>query len=246
MNPTTERILELKNVEFSYRQRRSFFQYSSYRAINGVSFSVNRGETVGIIGRNGCGKSTLLRVIAGIFKPDDGVLMRNCDGVSLLSLSLGFDPQLTGRENAVIAGMLQGASRDQVENELGDILEFSELGHFIDEPIKTYSTGMRARLGFSIAITLRTDLLLVDEVLGVGDLRFREKAEKAMIDRISSSQTVLLVSHSLHQTGRLCDRVIWLDKGRVREQGDPATVIESYEEAMGVSKSRRSVETTVE
>jgi lipopolysaccharide transport system ATP-binding protein len=197
---------------------------------------VAAGETVGIIGRNGCGKSTLLKVVAGIFKPDSGVLARNCSSVSLLSLSLGFDPELTGRENAILAGMLQGATREQVEQGLDEILAFSELGSFVDEPIKTYSTGMRARLGFSVAITLKTELLLIDEILGVGDAYFRQKAERAMVERISSDQTVLMVSHSLPLTLRLCNRVIWVDKGCVREQGEPATVIEHYEEVMGVGK----------
>jgi lipopolysaccharide transport system ATP-binding protein len=224
-----ETILELKDVKFSYRQQRSFFRRFDYPAIRGVSFSVERGKTVGIIGPNGCGKSTLLRVIAGIFKPDEGVVFRHDAGVALLSLSLGFDPQLTGRENAIIAGMFQGASRKQMESELAAIMEFSQLGSFFDEPIKTYSTGMRARLGFSVAITLKTDLLLIDEILSVGDLRFREKAEKAMIERITSDQTVIMVSHSMAQTARLCDQVVWLDEGCVRAVGDSGSITSRYE-----------------
>jgi lipopolysaccharide transport system ATP-binding protein len=235
MTAAADRILELEGVEFSYKQRHALFRYSSFKAIRGATFSVRRGETVGIIGRNGCGKSTLLRVIAGIFRPDAGTLNLNCGGVSLLSLSLGFDPELSGRENAVIAGMLQGAGRRQVESELDRILEFSELGAFIDEPLRTYSTGMRARLGFSVAISLRTDLLLVDEILSVGDAQFRKKAEKAMVGRISSNQTVLMVSHSLPQIRRLCDRVVWLERGQAKLVGEPGEVISAYEEAMGVA-----------
>jgi lipopolysaccharide transport system ATP-binding protein len=229
-------LLELKNVGFSYRQRRSMFRTSSYEALRGVKCSVAKGETVGIVGRNGCGKSTLLRVIAGIYKADSGTILRHCRSISLLSLSLGFDPELTGRENAVIAGLLQGASRQQVDQELDEIMAFSEIGKFVDEPIKTYSTGMRARLGFSVAIKLRTELLLLDEILSVGDAHFRQKAEKAMIDRIRSDQTVIMVSHSLPQTRRLCNRVIWLDRGKVKLQGDPDSVIDAYEEALGVKE----------
>lgn len=224
-------ILELRDVGFSYTQSKTFGRRRKYLAIQGISFTINRGETVGIIGRNGCGKSTLLRIIAGIYRPDTGQIHRHCSRVSLLSLSLGFDPQLTGRENAVLSGMLSGSTRRQVAAELDEIIRFAELGRFIDEPIKTYSTGMRSRLGFAVALKLRTDLMLLDEVLSVGDQAFREKAEKAMVERINSKQTVLLVSHSLSQTRTLCDRVIWLDKGGVVEAGEPDEVIARYQDS---------------
>jgi len=224
-------VLEARDVHFAYRQRQSLLRSREYPAIRGVSFTIFEGETVGVIGRNGCGKSTLLRLVAGIYQPDAGEVRSHCPRVSLLSLSLGFDPQLTGRENAVLSGMLSGSTRSQVESELDEIIRFAELGRFIDEPIKTYSTGMRSRLGFAVALKLRTDLMLLDEVLSVGDQAFREKAEKAMVDRINSKQTVLLVSHSLPQTQALCDRVIWLDKGCVVEVGEPDEVIARYQDS---------------
>jgi lipopolysaccharide transport system ATP-binding protein len=229
-------ILELQNVRFVYKQRRSFLGRSEFQAIRDVSFTVERGETVGIIGRNGSGKSTLLRIIAGIFRPDGGKIIQHCEKVSLLSLSLGFDPELSGRDNAVISGMLSGSSRKEVTAELAEIVEFAELGEFIDEPIKTYSTGMRARLGFSVALKLQTDLMLLDEVLSVGDIHFRQKAEKAMIDRISSDQSVILVSHSLDQAQRLCDRLIWLEQGVVYDSGEPAILVEKYQRAMKLNE----------
>ena len=225
-------ILELDDVRFSYRVRKGLFRHVSYPAVRGVSFDVRRGESLGIIGRNGCGKSTLLKVIAGIFRPDAGAIRRHCSRISLLSLSLGFDPELTGVENGVIAGMLLGASRARVNEELEEIIAFSELGQAIHDPIKTYSTGMRARLGFSVALKLKAELMLVDEVMGVGDAKFREKAEEAMRERISSDQTVIMVSHSLKQTKKLSDRVVWIDEGRVRGQGAPADVIDEYQEAL--------------
>lgn len=221
-------VLEAKDLRFAYRQRQSLLKTRDYPAIRGVSFTIFEGETVGVIGRNGCGKSTLLRLVAGIYRPDAGQIRRHCSRISLLSLTLGFDPQLSGRENAVLSGMLSGSTRAQVEAELDEIIQFAELGRFIDEPIKTYSTGMRSRLGFAVALKLRTDLMLLDEVLSVGDQAFREKAEKAMVERINSRQTVMLVSHSISQTQALCDRVIWLDQGRVVEIGEPGEVIERY------------------
>ena len=223
-----EPVLEVENLRFSYMIRHSIFRKRSYPAIQGVSFSISSGETVGIIGRNGCGKSTLLRLIAGIYRPDDGYVKRHCKRVSLLSLALGFDPELTGRDNAVLSGMLSGSSRVKVESEMDHIIEFADLGAFIDEPIKTYSSGMRARLGFSVALKLQTDLLLLDEVLSVGDANFRAKAEKAMKERINSQQTVLMVSHSFGQLCELCNRVIWIDKGKIRAFGDPKELTKEY------------------
>lgn len=222
-------ILELRNVHFSYTQGHSIGRRRKYPAIRGVSLKVFRGETVGIIGRNGCGKSTLLRLIAGIYRPDAGHIDRHCSRISMLSLALGFDPQLSGRENAVLSGMLSGSSRQQVEAELDEIMRFADLGSFANEPIKTYSTGMRARLGFAVALKLRTDLMLLDEILSVGDVRFRSKAEAAMSDRINSDQTVIMVSHSIPQLRNFCDKVVWLGKGEVLAIGDPEAVTAQYE-----------------
>jgi lipopolysaccharide transport system ATP-binding protein len=223
-----ENILELDNVGFYYRQRQSFFRHSTFTALEQVSFSVTHGETIGIVGRNGSGKSTLLRIIAGIFDPTKGVVRRHCQRISLLSLALGFDLELDGVANAIISGMLLGSTRSQVEHELEEIIEFAELAEFIHKPIKTYSTGMRARLAFSVALFMRTDLLLIDEVLVVGDAQFRQKAEKAMRTRLGENQSVIIVSHSLAQLSLLCDRVAWLEHGKLKAFGTSQTVLDQY------------------
>lgn len=220
--------LALNDVSVVFRSRRSFFRHTHHIALDEVSFQVQRGETFGVIGGNGSGKSTLLKVLGGIFAPDSGRFVNHCSSRMLLSLSLGFLPELTGRENAMLSGVLLGASRSELSARLPEIIGFSELGRAIGDPIKTYSSGMRARLGFAVAIMLDTDLLLVDEVLGVGDVRFREKAERAILERIRSDQTVVLVSHMASQIRRLCDRAAWLDEGKVRMLGDAAEVSSEY------------------
>jgi lipopolysaccharide transport system ATP-binding protein len=208
-------VVELRKVKVRYRTRRSFFRHDHFTALDDVSFAVKKGETLGVIGSNGCGKSTLLRVLANIYGIDGGEINWNCRQVSLLSLSLGFDPELTGRDNAIISGMLLGGRRKEVVELLEEIIEFSELGDFIDKPIKTYSSGMRSRL-------------LIDEVLGVGDAKFKHKAEDAMVGKINSEQTVVLVSHSMVQIDNLCDRVLWLDSGKTRMIGAPSRIINEY------------------
>ena len=220
--------VEARDLAFTFRQRHSLFRHTHHKAIDGISFSVRSGETLGVIGANGCGKSTLLKIIAGIYSPDAGEMKRHCQKISLLSLALGFDPDLSGIDNALISGMFLGARRAEVQAKIPEIIEFAEIGDFVYQPIKTYSTGMRARLAFSVALTMHTDLLLIDEVMGVGDARFREKAEKAMIERIESDQTVILVSHSEPQIKHLCDRVMWLDKGKVKQCGNPDEVLAAY------------------
>ena len=187
------------------------------------------GETLGIIGRNGCGKSTLLKLIAGILKPDSGSVNHYVEHVSLQTLSAGFDKELSGRDNAILSAMLLGNSHKMAVESLAEIVEFSELGSAFDDPVKTYSSGMRSRLGFSVAMLMHADVLLVDEVLGVGDKGFRRTAEKAILDKINSRQTVVFVSHSSAQIKRLCQKVIWLDKGRVITQGLPDEVLDEYE-----------------
>ncbi len=165
---------------------------------------------------------------------DSGVISWHCRQVSLLALSLGFDVALSGRDNAIISGMLLGGRKKEVLEKLDEIIEFSELEGFIDKPIKTYSSGMRARLGFSVAVKMRSELLLIDEVMGVGDGKFRLKAEAAMSNKISSQQTVVLVSHSLPQIKTLCDRVLWLDAGKVRIIGTPNDVLTEYDLFIGI------------
>lgn len=223
-------IVRVSDVGLSYRRRKSFFRHEYYQAIKSVTFDLYRGETLGILGRNGSGKSTLLKLIAGVFSPDRGLIQRNCGHISMLSLGVGFDGELSGRDNIILSAMLLGASRKRAYDNVPAIIEFSELEGFIDKPIKTYSSGMRMRLGFSVAIMIRPDVLLIDEVLGTGDARFRKKAEAAISDRILSDQTVVLVTHNGSQMKALCHRVLWLEGGVIRMEGKPDQVVAHYEE----------------
>jgi lipopolysaccharide transport system ATP-binding protein len=222
-------VLSSKEISVRYRLRHSLFRHSYYDALKSISFDLYRGETLGIIGRNGAGKSTLLRVLSGICRPDVGMLINNGVKVSLLTLQLGFDPELSGKDNAILSGMLLGYRKHDVKRKLDEILEFSELGEFIEQPIKTYSNGMRARLGFSVAITMKPDVMLIDEVLGVGDAGFRKKAENVMKDRLRGEQTVVFVSHAAGQVRNLCDRVLWIENGKVKGIGETKKIMDEYE-----------------
>jgi lipopolysaccharide transport system ATP-binding protein len=224
--------IRLTGATVRYRQRHSFFRHSYHEALKSLDLDVNRGETLGVIGRNGCGKSTLLKLLAGIYSPDEGSVEPFGNRVSLLTLSAGFDPELSGYENAVLSGMLLGNSKSSVLALLDDIFEYSELENAIYQPLKTYSSGMRARLGFAVAIIVETDVLLIDEVLGVGDIKFRQKAEKTLVNRIESDQTVVLVTHSGKQIRRLCKRAIWLEDGVVKMSGASGKVVNAYETAL--------------
>lgn len=239
---TARVILEAHNVGISYRQRTGVLQYNKFWALNDVSFSLRAGETLGVIGANGAGKSTLLRMIAGIIDPDRGQLWRHPNmTASLLALNVGFKPELSGRENVVISGLLLGMRLKQVKAKLEEIREFSELGDFFERPVGTYSTGMRARLGFAVAINADPDILLIDEVLGVGDQAFKLKSHEAMKQKIHSDKTVVLVSHSMDAIRELCDRVLWVHQGRNITCGKPDEVIDSYFEVVreAVREARR-------
>ena len=228
MKDTNENLIELRGVGLTYRTRSGMFRHRYIEALSDITFSVRKGETLGIIGRNGCGKSTLLKILAGIFQPDKGEIRRNCSKISLLSLRIGFDPELTGSQNLVLAGVLLGSSRQEAILHHDEIVRFAELEDFIDQPLKTYSSGMRARLGFSVGLKMHADLLLIDEVLAAGDAAFRRKAIEAMKSRITSDQTVIFVSHSMKNVKELCHRVIWLEDGIVRARGKPQEVIKQY------------------
>lgn len=226
-----EPILSLENVAVRFRRSGNLFRKRSYYdALKSVNLDIYTGETLGVLGRNGAGKSTLLKIISGVLRPDSGRVINRGVSVSLLALQAGFDPNLNGRDNAILGGMLQGYSRRQVESRLAEIYEYSELGEFFYEPVRTYSTGMRARLGFSITTIISPDVLLVDEVLGVGDKHFREKAERTMVAKTQSQQTVLLVSHSHQQIARLCDRAVLIEDGVSFATGNPNEVLAIYEE----------------
>ncbi|OUD13169.1 ABC transporter ATP-binding protein [Thioflexithrix psekupsensis] len=224
---TQEKVVSLKNVGVFYKKNRGIFG-EPFWALRDVSFELYQGETLGIIGRNGVGKSTLLRLIAGIIKPDCGEITNYGYQVSLLSLQLGFIPYLTGRENAVLSGMLLGLRRKEVIEKLPAIIEFSELGAFIEQPISTYSSGMVARLGFSVAFMVDPDVLLIDEVLGVGDAEFSAKSTRVMQEKIKSNKTIIFVSHNAVLVNQLCDRVVWIEEGVSRCEGETAKVLAEY------------------
>ncbi|MFT7288734.1 MAG: lipopolysaccharide transport system ATP-binding protein [Halieaceae bacterium] len=216
-----EALLRLDAVYHSYRGRRANFDHGEHVVLRDVSLQLRRGEKLGIIGRNGAGKSTLLRLMAGILDPARGSIWRlpglSC---SLLTLGLGFKDDLSGRDNARLSAMLQGFNRRDAERSLAEIQEFSGLGAAFDEPVKTYSAGMRARLGFSTALLNRVDVLLIDEVLAVGDREFRSRAREAVMGRFAGSQTIVLVSHAAEQVEALCNRFVVIENGEARDCGD--------------------------
>lgn len=225
------------DVSLSFPKKKSILQIlkktesSAFFALKGVNFTVNRGEVLGIIGRNGCGKSTLLRVIAGIFSPDRGEC-RSSGKISLLAgLGTGFTGHLTGRQNAFLYGSILGHNEKIMKSLMPEIISFSELEQFIDEPLRTYSAGMKARLGLAVASALNPEILLIDEVLGVGDPVFKEKSKKKILDMVAGAGTVVLVSHSFGLMTSICDRVIHMSEGKIIYDGDPTEAIASYYES---------------
>ena len=224
-------MLQMDEVSLSYDSGKKSFDEGTHHVLNQVSMKLYEGETLGIIGRNGVGKTTSLRLMAGILAPSKGkVTIHPGKSVSLLSLGLGFKPDLSGRDNSLLAAMLQGASRKQAEGFLDEIEEFSELGDSFNEPVKNYSAGMRSRLSFTTALMTHVDVLLIDEILSVGDAHFRGKAQAAMQSRITGEQTVVFVSHMAEQVRELCDRVIWLEHGKIVAEGDADDVMTAYAE----------------
>ncbi len=204
-----------------------------FEAIQGISFNVEKGQIMGIVGKNGSGKSTLLKTLSGIFSPDEGTVDLHGHSVSLLSIGVGFQKDLTGRENIFLSGMLLGFSEQQVAALVDEIIEFSELGKFIDRPVRTYSSGMYSKLAFSITSTLKTDIMLIDEVLSVGDAKFKKKSYAKMKELISDKErTVIIVSHNSDTIRKLCDSVLWMHEGKIKMQGDPQEVMQAYEEFM--------------
>ncbi len=222
-------VLSVKDVRYCYKTRSGFLKYFEHTALDGISFDLYHGETLGILGCNGCGKSTLLRLMAGLVDPSFGEIVCNKNtSRALLTLGLGFRADLSGRDNALISAMLQGSSKVEALNALPEIHEFSELGKFFDQQVKTYSAGMRARLGFATAMLTKVGVLLVDEALSVGDAHFKQKAEQAMLEKIGGEQSVVFVSHNIGQVEKLCDRVLWLADGFIREHGEPEKVVAEY------------------
>ena len=222
--------LTLKNVGAFYWRRTGYLHKERFWALRDVSFDLHHGESLGVIGRNGAGKSTLLQLLAGILRPDQGTLINHGVRATLLSLQIGFVPYLSGRQNAILSGMLLGLAKQEVEEKMADIRAFSELGDFFDQPINAYSSGMKARLGFSVAFQLNPDVLLIDEVLGVGDAEFKAKSSQIMREKIRSDKTIVLVSHSPGTIRQLCDRAVWIENGATRAEGETTEVLDRYEQ----------------
>ena len=204
-----------------------------FEAVKGVSFKVPKGEIMGIIGKNGSGKSTMLRAIAGIFSADEGNIDLCGNKVSLLSSGVGFNKRLTGRENILLSGMLLGYKESEVREKMQEIIDFAEIGEFIDRPVRTYSSGMYSKLAFSITAVLDTDIMLIDEVLSVGDEKFKKKSFNKMKQLISNrDRTVMIVSHNIQQLNDLCNTVMWMHEGKIKKIGPSEEVLEEYKEFM--------------
>jgi len=223
----TDKVLSLK--EFVTKGLTGRLKFEDLTALEHVSFQVKKGENFGLIGRNGAGKSTLLKVISGILKPTEGSVTTYGNVVPMLELGSGFDSDLTGRENIFLNGAILGYSEEFLKAKYNDIVDFSELGRFIETPIRNYSSGMLARLAFSIATVVEPEILIVDEILSVGDARFQEKSKNRMLELMGGGTTVLFVSHSLEQIREMCSKVVWLEQGRVRMMGGTDEVCDAYE-----------------
>ncbi len=235
-----KRLLEVKEAGVRFTVGKSVFRKNTFWPIRGISFDVNKGESIGVIGRNGAGKSTLLRLLSGVYLPDEGeVVQADSLTVAMLALQTGFDVRLTGRENIILQGILMGKSEGYMAELFGTIHDFSELGEAIDYPVNTYSAGMRARLGFSTSYFLEPDILLIDEAMGVGDARFREKSSNAMKEKITSDQTVVFVSHNGGTVQSICDRAVWIENGSLMMVGTAEEVVNAYEEYIVGHKQKR-------
>ena len=221
-------LITLNNVAVRYPSPAGH-RHQDYSVFDGINLALRRGERLGVVGRNGVGKSTLLRIMAKIFAPYSGEVAWAPDiTVSLLSLGLGFKPDFTGRENALIACLLQGLTKHDADLALGAIQDFCEIGNFFDAPVRTYSTGMRARLGFATALANRSDVILIDETLGVGDAAFKEKAQDTLKGQMTEARGIVIVSHAPFQIKTLCDRAVWIDEGAVKLDGEPEEVLAQY------------------
>lgn len=242
--------LKLKNVSLSYRIIQPYsikrnllklkkMESNRFLALKNISFEIEEGTILGVIGSNGSGKSTLLRSIAGIFSPDEGDIELFNNTVSLQAIGVGFKNRLTGYENIFISGLLLGFSKEDIEKRVKDIIDFSELGDFIYKPINTYSSGMVSKLAFSITAILESDIILIDEVLSVGDTSFKEKSFNKIKEIIfDKTKTVVIVSHNMGNIKEICDEVLWLEKGEIQAHGKPEDVIDKYLEFISSKKKK--------
>lgn len=225
-------------IDLFNKEKRKNKKKNEFWALKDVNFKINKGEVVGFIGSNGAGKSTLLKVVAGVMKPTKGRVAAYGNICPMIELGAGFDPQLTARENIYLNGAVMGYSKELIESKFEEIVEFSELKDFLDVPVQNFSSGMTARLAFSIATIVDPEILIVDEILSVGDIAFQAKSEAKMLSMIGGGTTVLFVSHSLEQIKKLCDRVIWIEHGVVQKIGGK-DVCDEYKKAMKVKENKR-------
>ena len=226
-NMTKEKIDSIK--EYFVKLLKGKLLYNEFTALSDISFSVKKGEVLGIIGLNGAGKSTLLKIISGILKPTEGEVKISGSISPLIELGAGFDLDLTARENIFLNGYVLGYSKKYIQEKFNEIVEFSELNDFLDVPIKNFSSGMVARLGFSIATTVKPDILIVDEILAVGDYKFKEKCEARIAEMMAGGTTVIIVSHTIDQIKKLCDRVMWLEEHKIKMIGNAHEICELYQ-----------------
>lgn len=250
-----EKALRVENLGKRFRHRspddpKTFRQWveggwrrksgGSLWALRGVNFEVARGEMLGVVGRNGSGKSTLLRLLGGVMRPDEGQLKVAAPVNGLLELNTGMHPELSGRENIIISGVLTGLLKREIAERVDEIVAFAELGDHIEDPVRTYSSGMKLRLGFSVAVHVDPTILLIDEILAVGDLGFQQKCLARIEQFKSTGCAIVLISHDLHQIRTMCDRALWLDKGRMKALGSPHDVLSAYEGAVTEETARRT------
>lgn len=222
-------VSDNENVTVRHNLFHKHTKEEAFEAVKNVSFTVEKGGILGIIGRNGSGKSTLLRAVAGVFCPNSGSIDLKGHTVSLMALGVGFKDNLTGRDNILLSGMLLGFNDRQIQERIQEIIAFAEIDEFIDRPVRTYSSGMRSKLAFAITAMLETDIMLVDEVLSVGDERFKKKSLKKMKELINDkNRTVIIVSHSIDTLKNLCDKVMWIHDGERKEIGEPEMVLNNY------------------
>lgn len=229
-NLANQKVDNLKEYLVKLIKKELMFQ--EFLAVKDVSFKVHAGEAWGLIGTNGSGKSTLLKAISGILKPYKGEISVNGNVAPLIELGAGFDQEMTARENIFLNGCVLGHSEQFMKEHFDEIVDFAELHDFLDSPLKNFSSGMRARLGFAVATMVKPDILIVDEILAVGDMKFRQKCETRMKELLSGGTTLLYVSHNIGEVKRLCDHALWIDKGVQRMQGDAQTVCAAYVEEM--------------
>ncbi len=230
--PLYHNFIGIKNFLFNLPKTIKMLKHNKFCALKNLNLEIRESETVGIVGKNGAGKSTLLGLIAGVIKPSSGKVEVKGRVVGLLELSAGFHPDLTGYENIILNGILLGLTKREILQRVDDIINFAELGEFIFQPIRTYSSGMLARLGFSVAINIPSDILLIDEVLAVGDIKFQNKCYKKIEEIKKQKKTIVFVSHDLEAVEKICDRVILINFGEVIKDGNPKEVIEFYKEVL--------------